>query len=473
MSLSSPSPASAAAAASLRGLCAGSVHLPGDPGYDDARLAWNVAVPQLPAAVAFPASAGDVREVVRAAAAAGLRVAPQGTGHNARPLPALDDAVLLRTSAMRGVQVDAERRVARVEAGALWADVVGPAAREGLAALHGSARDVSVVGHALGGGVGWYSRKLGLAADSVTAVELVLADGSSARADRSTNPDLFWALRGGGGGSFGVVTALELDLHPIETVYGGMLAWDQRDAEAVLRRWVEWTATAPEEVTTSFRLLNVPPMPEIPEPFRGRRLAVIDGGVLDTDERAEQLLAPLRALQPEIDTFGRIPAAEMLGIHMDPEGPTPSVSGSALLRDLPATAVDSLLQAAGPGSGSSLLMAELRHLGGALARSRPDAGALSRLDGEFLLFGVAIAATPELAAQGQADAARLVAAMTPYAQRGAYLNFAERPVDVSASFSDGSWRRLVDVRSQVDPDGLFLANHPVPRKLDQKLPNQA
>jgi FAD/FMN-containing dehydrogenase len=471
MSIPSPSPVSAAAA-SLRGLCAGAVHLPGDRGYDDARLPWNVAVEQRPAAVAFPASAGDVREVVQAAATAGLRVAPQGTGHNAGPLGALDDVVLLRTSAMRAVHVDAANRTARVEPGALWLDVVGPAAGAGLAALHGSSPDVGVVGYSLGGGVGWYSRKLGLAANSVTAVEMVLADGSSVRADAATHRDLFWAVRGGGG-SFGVVTALEFALYPIKTVYGGMLAWDQREAEQVLRRWARWAVDAPEEVTTAFRLLNVPPMPEIPEPFRGRQLAVIDGGVLDSDDRAAEILAPLRELRPEIDTFARMPAAGMVGIHMDPEGPTPSVSGSAVLDGLPEEAVEQFLAAAGPGSGSSLLLAELRQLGGALSRPHPEAGALPQLEGQFLLFGAAIAAGPELAAQGREDAAQLVAAMTPYANRRPYLNFAERPLDVSRSYPDSTWRRLVDVRAAVDPDGRFLANHPVPRKLDQKVPNQA
>src|SRR4051794_18844793 len=145
-------------ATSLAGLCGGAVHLPGDPGYDAARMPWNVAVDQRPAAVAYPTSAEDVSEVVLAAAKLGLRVAPQCTGHNAGPLGPLGDAVLLRTSALNGVEVDAERRIARVEAGALWQDVVEAGAVHGLAALHGSSPDVGVVGYSLGGGIGWYAR---------------------------------------------------------------------------------------------------------------------------------------------------------------------------------------------------------------------------------------------------------------------------------------------------------------------------
>jgi FAD/FMN-containing dehydrogenase len=218
----------------FRAACA--VYRPGDPGYDAARMPWNVAVDLRPAAVAFPTSAADVQEIVSAAAAAGLRVAPLSTGHNAAPLCALDDVVLVRTSAMRGVTVDPAARTARVEAGAIWEDVVEAAAPHGLAALHGSSPDVGVAGYSLGGGIAWYSRKLGLQANSVTAIEIVLADGSLTRVDDVHEDALFWALRGGGG-SFGVVTALEFDLYPIETAYAGMLIWDRCDAEKALRGW--------------------------------------------------------------------------------------------------------------------------------------------------------------------------------------------------------------------------------------------
>ncbi len=230
MTTTEPSTATATAAEGLRHLCGGAVHLPGDPGYDAARVPWNVAVQQRPAAVVYPASADEVVEVVRAASAAGLRVAPQGTGHNAGPLGDLADTVLVRTSAMREVTVDAASRTARVGAGALWIDVVEAVAPFGLAALHGSSPDVGVVGYSLGGGIGWYARALGMATNSVTAVELVTADGRLVRADAEHEPDLFWAVRGGGG-NFGVVTAMEFRLYPIETAFAGMLVWDRTDAE--------------------------------------------------------------------------------------------------------------------------------------------------------------------------------------------------------------------------------------------------
>jgi FAD/FMN-containing dehydrogenase len=454
-------PTVSAPGAGLRSLCGGAVHLPGDAGYDAARTPWNVAVDQRPAAVAYPASAAEVGDVVRAAAAAGLRVAVQGTGHNAGPLGDLSGSVLLRTSAMTTVTVDPVARTARAEAGTLWLDVVEAAAPHGLVPLHGSSPDVGVVGYSLGGGMGWYSRQLGLQTNSLTAIEVVTVNGELVRTDADHDPELFWALRGGGG-NFGVVTAVEFILYPIESAYAGMLVWDWQHAHTVLSRWTEWAATAPDSVTTSWRILQLPPIPEIPEPVRGRNLVVIDGAVLAPDDQAEAIIAPLRALAPEMDTFARVPSASLVRLHMDPEGPTPAVSATALLGELDAEGVTALVAAAGPGSGSPLLVAELRQLGGAVGRPLPGAGVLSHVDGAYVLFAVAIAPTPEVAAMGAAAGERLVEAMAPWATGSQYLNFAETRVDARTGYPADSWDRLTALRSERDPRGLFQANHEVP-----------
>lgn len=472
---SAPEPTTSAApdlaAETLRGLCGGAVHLPGDEGYDAARAPWNLAFDQRPAAVAYPANADEVSEVVRIAGNAGLRVAPQATGHNAGPLGDLSDCVLLRTSAMTGVTIDAENKIARVGAGVLWLDVTEAAAEHGLAALHGSSPDVSVVGYSLGGGIGWYARQLGMATNSITAVELVLGDGTQLRASEQDNPDVFWAIRGGGG-NFGIVTAMEFQLFDIATAYAGMLMWDQEHIAKVLPVWAKWTETAPDCVTTSFRALNLPPLPELPEFIRGRSLVVIDGAVLAEDAEAEQVIAELRALEPELDTFARVPAASLTRLHMDPEGPTPGVSSSTILAELPDEAIETYLRYAGPRSGSTLLAAELRQLGGALGRPAEGAGALPMLDGKFILFGVAIAMTPEMGAQGHADAMRLVNAMSTYSSGRDYLNFAENQVDVRKSFPLETWKRLKGIRSAVDPSGRIRANHPIPRFYEGGVPAQ-
>ncbi|RKS71410.1 FAD/FMN-containing dehydrogenase [Motilibacter peucedani] len=448
-------------APSLRELCGGAVHLPGDPGYDDARQPWNVAVDQRPAAVAYPASAAEVSEVVRAAAAAGLRVAVQGTGHNAGPLGDLRDAVLLRTSAMIGVRVDAARRRVTVGAGTLWLEAVEAAAQHGLAVLHGSSPDVGVVGYCLGGGMGWYARKLGFAAHSITGAELVLADGSVVRVSPEENPDLLWGLRGGGG-NIGIVTELEIEAFDFTTAYAGMLVWDWERAAEVLPVWAAWAREVDESVTTSFRLLQLPPLPVIPEPFRGRNLVVIDGAVMGDTPAVSALLAPLRALHPELDTFAHVPVETLTRLHMDPEGPTPGVSNTVLLSELTPEGIETFLRVAGPGSGSPLLAAEIRQLGGAVSRPAPYKAALSHLEGDFLVFGVGIAATPEMGAAVAAGAAALVEALSPWASRQCYLNFVEHATDTSTGYAAGSWHRLQRLRREVDPQGLLRANHGVP-----------
>ena len=445
----------------LRDLCGGRVHLPGDPGYDVARTPWNLAVDQRPAAVAVPHSAAEVADVVRAAAAAGLRVAPQSSGHGAGPFMQRDlgDAVLVRLHELTGVTVDPAARTARVLGGTLWQDVVAAAAPHGLTALHGSSPDVAVAGYTLGGGLSFYGRRHGLAANSLRAVEVVTAEGSLVRATADDHPDLFWALRGGGG-SFGVVVALELDLLPYADVFAGMLLWDRERAPEVVPAWAAWTREVPESVTTSLRVMSFPPLPDLPPFLSGRQLVVVDGAVLEDDDRAAELLAPLRALGPEMDTFARIPAAGLTGVHMDPPAPAPAVADHAVLAELPEEAVAAYLGAVGPGSTTSLLFAELRHLGGALGRPAEGGGVTSHLEGAYALFCVAIAPTPEAAAQGVADAAAACAAMAPWTTGTHVLNFSDVPVDLATVHSD-RYERLRAVRAAVDPAGVFLAQHPV------------
>jgi FAD/FMN-containing dehydrogenase len=446
------------------GISAERVHFPGDTSYDDARMPWNVAVDQRPSAVAYPRNADEVSALVRATAEAGLRVAPQSTGHNAGPLAArgLDDVVVVRTSEMNLVIADPDAGIIRAEGGAVWEPAVTAAAAHHRAVLHGSSPDVGIAGYTLGGGMGWYARTHGLATNSLTAVELVIGDGTQVRASADKNPALFWALRGGGG-NFGVVTALEFRTYPIDTAYAGVLMWDIAHTEQVLREWSAWAPDAPDAVTTSFRVLRLPPMPELPDFVRGRSVAMINGAVLGSDERAGEILRNLRALRPELDTFGRVPAASLVRLHMDPEGPTPVTSGSTMLGSFPGDATDAFLGAVGPDAETSLLMAELRQLGGALGRPHQGGGVLSHLDGEFAAFAGAIAATPEMGAQGHADAARLMTALDPWSNDRQYLNFAEDAVDPRAAYQESAWTQLAGIRSAVDPEGTFVANHPVPR----------
>jgi FAD/FMN-containing dehydrogenase len=370
---------------------------------------------------------------------------------------------------MSSAIADPSRGIVRVEGGTIWEPAVDAAAAHGKAVLHGSSPDVGIAGYSLGGGIGWYARKLGLATNSLTAVEIVIADGSVVRADAEQNAELFWAVRGGGG-NFGVVTALEFRMFDIPTAYAGMLMWNLRDIEPVLREWAAWAPGAPDEVTTSFRAMRLPDMPDLPEFLRGQELVVIDGAVLGSDERGEELLAGLRALRPFLDTFARVPAKSLVRLHMDPEGGAPFASDSIMLGSFPDAAVDAFLAEAGPDASTSLLMAELRQLGGALGRPHEGGGVLNRLDGQFLTFGGGIAATPEMGAQAHADAVRLSQALAPFDNGRQYSNFAENPVDARAIFDANAWTQLTGIRSAVDPHGMFAANHRVPRLFENGAP---
>ena len=285
---------------------------------------------QRPAAVAVPESARDVVAAVGHAREHGLRVAAQGTGHGAAPLGDLADTVLIKTHAMRGLVIDPVARIARAEAGVLWREVTEAAAEHGLVGLGGSGPDVGVTGHTLGGGISWLGRTYGLSANNVQAIEAVTADGRLVRADAYREPDLFWALRGGGG-SFAVVTAIELRLFPITEVYAGLLWWPATSAVPVLHAWRELTHRAvPDEFTTSARMLNRPD---------GGSFLVVDVVHLGSPAEADALLAPLRALRPVSDTVAVIPARALQHLHMDPAEPVPVVASGLMLAQLRASAV--------------------------------------------------------------------------------------------------------------------------------------
>jgi FAD/FMN-containing dehydrogenase len=435
---------------------------PDDPHYDDARRAWNLAVDQRPAAVALPSSVDEVVAAVEYAASRGLQVAPQSTGHN--PLSAsLEDTVLLKTERLCGVSIDPQRRIARVEAGALWQDVTSAAAEHGLIGLAGSSPDVGVAGYALGGGLSWLARSKGLATNHVVSIEAVLADGTQVRASADENPDLFWAMRGGGG-SFAVATAFEIELFPITDIYAGMFVYPWERAAEVIPAWREWTETAPDEVTTSMRILQVPPLPEIPEPIRGRGLVVIDGAYDGPEADAVRVLAPLRQLGPEMDGWAMMPAAGLGQIHMDPPQPVPGISSTLMLSGIDDDAIAAMVEAAGHESGSPLLMVELRHIGGALGRVPEGAGALGSLDGEYIFFALGSPMAPEMEEAIRAFLPKVHATVAAHASGRDYLNFVENEIDTERLFSEDAYRRLRAVKAQYDPQDRFQSNHPIPAR---------
>jgi hypothetical protein len=446
----------------LRERLTGDYVTPEDPNWDEARMAWNLAVDQRPAAVAIPQTVDDIAQVVRYARANGLRVAGQSTGHNAHPLAdGLEHTVLVKTHRMRAVQIDAAAAVARVEPGTLWMDVTYPAAEHGLAPLAGSSPDVGVAGYVLGGGISWLARKYGLATNNVIGIELVNAEGDVIRASAVENPDLFWALRGGGG-SFGIVTAIEIKLFPVKELYAGWLIFPMERAEEVLNAWRDWVDTVPDEVTSVGRLLQIPPLPDVPEPLRGRRLVVVEAAMIMDEAQASKLLGPLRKLGPEMDTFATIPASGLQELHMDPPHPVPGIGDHMLLRDLTRAGIEKTVEVAGANSTSPLLSVEFRHLEGALGRPEAGNGATAALEARFAMFAVGITMDPVMTAAVGAYLPVVKQALARYDSGREYLNFAEHRTDVRRLWPMDAYYRLRQIKAEHDPLDIFRANHPVP-----------
>jgi FAD binding domain len=437
----------------------GRITTPDDSDWDEARQAWNLAADQHPEAVAFVESADDVSKVIGFARDNGLKVTGQGTGHGAMPLGPLEGTILIKTERMRDVAIENEK--ARVEAGALAPDVGEAAIQKGMCSMPGTSPNVGVIGYTLGGGLSWLGRKYGWACNRVSSIELVTADGEPRTVDATTDPELFWALRGGGG-AYGIVTALHVELLPISEAYAGALLFPAELAAEGLRAYRDWTAELPEEVGSLMRFLNLTPIPDVPEPIRGKKVLAIAATCIGSEEEGQRAIARLREIgEPVMDTFAQVPAPALTRIAMDPEPPVPALGHHAILGELPDEALDAFVEVAGPDSDSPLLLAELRHLGGALARPAENGGALDKLDGEFVMLGIGLLMDPAMREPIQAHLEKLVETMKPWAAPAGYLNYAEQPCDVDAILPEQTCRRLNQVKRSWDPDELIRSNHSV------------
>jgi hypothetical protein len=437
----------------------GRVATPDDADWDEARLGWNLAADLKPSAVAFAQSADDVASAVSFAAANGLRVAGQGTGHGAAGLSDLEGTILIKTEGMRGVEIDPDARMARVEAGVLSLELGEAAQAHGLCSMPGSSPDVGVTGFTLGGGLSWLSRKHGFACNRVRGIELVTADGEQRTVDGEREPDLFWALRGGGGG-YAIVTALRVELLPIAEIYAGALLFPAAVGAEAVRTYRDWAESSPDEVSSVVRFITPPPIPDVPEPLRGTPLLTIDGACIGTKDEGEAAFAPIREIgEPIMDTFEWMPTAGLSRIHMDPENPVPGIGEGGLVGELSDEAIDAFVGLAGPDSGSPMLLTEVRRLGGAMARPAEDGGALSHLDAGYVMYSVGMPMTPELGEAIPRHLEKIGETMRPWGAEGSYFNFTEAPCDVDAILPADVCDRLRDVKRKWDPESRIVANH--------------
>ncbi len=443
----------------LRRRVAGQLHTPADPTWDRARTPWNVHIEQRPMAVLEVHDTDDVIAAVRWAGQQGVQVTAQPGGHGANQ--SFAGTVLLRTRALRGIEIDVHRRTAWVGAGVKAGELLAELDGTGLTFLAGSNPDPTVVGLTITGGISWFGRKYGLGADSVLTVEIVDGLGRLRRTSAQEDPELFWALRGGGG-DFGVITRMEVALHPAPELYGGRLLWPIEQMGAVLRTFARATASAPEELTTWFHSYHFPPLPELPEPIRGKSFASIAVVHLGSREDAEALLAPYRAVPGLVmDLLGEVPLSQLGTVADEPTDPSPGLHRSHQLTHLDDSAIAALVATVGPGSGSPLPVFQIRHLGGAFAREVSGSGAHGPVTEPYSAFALGVPVVPELVGPIHLHLDRVSASVAHLSSGRTLLNFQEAGEDPGLWWSPATRERLRRAKRASDPLDVIRSNRPV------------
>ena len=434
---------------------------PGDADYDVARSVWNGAVDRRPRLIARCIGTVDVVAAVRFARDHDLEIAIRGGGHNVAGTAVCDDGVVIDLSSMRGVRVDAAHRRAWVQGGALWGDVDRETQAHGLATTGGVVSHTGVAGLTLGGGIGWLMRRHGLTVDNLVAVDLVTADGELLRASADEHPDLFWALRGGGG-NFGVVTSFEFLLHSIgPTVLAGPLLWDAADASEVLRFYRDFVRDAPDELGTVVRFGTAPPLADIPEELHWRPVVMIGTCYAGPIEDGEQTLRPLRACgTPLLDLVGRTPY-----VNVQSAIDATVVHGwsyywkSTYLPDLRDDLIDVIADHAFCCSSPRSYVA-MFHLKGAVSRVAQGATAFGNRQASHAITLDGVWRPGEDFGERDTAWARGFFAALGRFRDGVYVNFLandEDPDRVREAYGP-EYERLVDVKTTYDPDNVFHHN---------------
>ncbi|MFC7534511.1 FAD-binding oxidoreductase [Actinoplanes sp. GCM10030250] len=423
----------------LTSVVRGQVWLPGDAGFDTARRPWNLAIEQPVAAVVEAADAADVAALVRHAAASGLTVTTQANGHGATGRT--EDTILIRTRRLDELSIDATARLARIGAGVASGRLQAAAAPHGLTGLPGSSPVVSVTGVALGGGLSWFGRAHGWVGDSVIAFDVVDASGTQRQVTVSSDPDLFWALRGGGG-EFAVVTALTMKLHAAPSLYGGRVLWDLADAPAVVDAYRRIVATAPSELTVWLDLLHFP---------GASPMIAIDATHLGPEATARELLSPLDSLPTPLSDTRRVMTVDELGsITAEPTDPSAGLSHCELLTAFDDEVAATLL--AEPIA--PLLSVQIRHLGGAFAQPSDSPHGPLTEPFALYLFGLPTDPAGVLAKQAAYAKALPVSGRKPFT----FLNAQEAAGD---AFGAVAMDRLRSLKRQRDPHSVLRGNFPL------------
>ena len=434
----------------------------GDPDYDTARAVWNGAIDRRPRLIARCIGTADVIAAVRFARDHDLEIAIRGGGHNVAGTAVCDDGIVIDLSAMRGVRVDPSSRRAWVQGGALWGDVDQETQTHGLATTGGIVSHTGVAGLTLGGGIGWLMRKHGLTIDNLLAVDVVTAAGERLRASEDEHPDLFWALRGGGG-NFGVVTSFEFRLHSIgPTVLAGPILWDASDAREVLGFYGDFVRSAPDELGTVVRFGTTPALPGIPENLHRRPVVMIGSCYAGPIEDGEQALRPLRAFRtPLVDLVGPKPyVAVQSAIDSTVVHGWNYYWKSTHLPELRDDLIDVIAEYAFSCS-SPRSYAAMFHLTGAVSRVAEGGTAFgNRQASHAITLDAVWQPADDFGERDTAWTREFFAALGRF-REGVYVNFLggdEDPGRVREAYGDSIYDRLVDVKTTYDPDNDFHHN---------------
>ncbi|MBB5633201.1 hypothetical protein BKA04_001424 [Cryobacterium mesophilum] len=440
----------------LRAHVAGTVLNPDDAGFAEEVSGFNLAASFHPLVAVGVTSEADVVEAVRFAARHDLPIRVLATGHG--PAAPVTDGMLIVTRRLDSLHVDPETHIATVGAGLKWEAVQAAAAPFGLTAITGSSPDVGAIGLTLGGGIGPLARSHGYTSDYARSFRIVTRDGEAMTASATENPDLFWALRGGKGG-LGVVTGMSIELVDLPLIYGGAVIFDTPHIETVLRGWIDWTTSAPDDVTTSIAIIRFPPAEFVPEPLRGRHAIALRFAYPGSAEDGERLVAPLRSLAPAImDMIGELPTSKMGLIHNDPTDPLPAWDIGALLTGVDQELATVVLGQLGAGVQTPLMITELRHLGGRTAVDVPEGSAAGGRSGRFSLYSIGVPDPALFATVLPAAGGALSDALAPWVAPQTMVNFAG--AFSSRAHFESAWppeifSRLETVRKAYDPAGLF------------------
>lgn len=439
----------------------GPVFTPADPGFAQEVAAFNLSTQHQPD-IAFGAlDAEDVSEAVKWAAGRGMPVSVQSTGHGATN--AIQGGLLISTRRMLELSIDPLEKTARVGAGVRWKAVLDLAATFGLMGLCGSTSDVGVVGYTLGGGLPIMGRKYGFASDHVIAFELVTADGTQRRVTKNEDPELFFLLRGGKG-NLGIVTAMEFHLLPSQDIFAGGIYFDGGHAAAVLQQFSEWVPTLPSEASASLAFLRLPDMDIIPEPLRGKFVVHLRFAYQGDPEAATQLLEPMRRSAPfMMEATGPLEPTQFDSIHQDPDQPVPVREHGLLLERLDDSVKVAILRHFGPGVESPVLLAELRLLGGALAKCADGEDSVNGRDAAFSFF-MAGMAVPPLAELLPVVYDAVHQDLREASSGGTFVNLHGHFVD--AEDRERAWNpsireRLRKAKVRLDPQNMFSFGHVV------------